>query len=52
MQVSLHVLGYAQRFEWRPVIIIPENGLIIRPDPGDVLRYLQREIRRSPGSDV
>ena len=38
----LHVLGYAERFEWSRVIVIPESGLIIRPDPGDVLRYLQR----------
>ncbi|HEY9878461.1 MAG TPA: hypothetical protein V6D29_08395 [Leptolyngbyaceae cyanobacterium] len=39
---SLHLLGYAERFEWSRVISIPENGLVIRPDPGDVLRYLQR----------
>ncbi|HEY9761297.1 MAG TPA: hypothetical protein V6D07_02165 [Trichocoleus sp.] len=39
---SLHILGYAERFEWSRVIDIPENGLVIRPDPGDVLRYLQR----------
>ncbi|HEY9881172.1 MAG TPA: hypothetical protein V6D29_22130 [Leptolyngbyaceae cyanobacterium] len=39
---SLHLLGYAERFEWSRVISIPENGLLVRPDPGDVLRYLQR----------
>jgi hypothetical protein len=39
---SLHHLGYAEQFEWSPVIDIPENGLFIQPDPGDVLRYLQR----------
>ena len=38
----LHLLGYAERIEWSRVIAIPENGLVIRPDPGDVLRYLQR----------
>lgn len=38
----LHVLGYADRIEWSQVIPIPDNGVIIRPDPGDVLRYLQR----------
>ncbi|HEY9876942.1 MAG TPA: hypothetical protein V6D29_00740 [Leptolyngbyaceae cyanobacterium] len=43
---SLHILGYAERFEWSRVIAIPENGVVIRPDPGDVLRYLQRY--RSP----
>jgi hypothetical protein len=39
---SLHHLGYAEQFEWSPVIEIPEGGLLVRPDPGDVLRYLQR----------
>ncbi|HEY9881053.1 MAG TPA: hypothetical protein V6D29_21515 [Leptolyngbyaceae cyanobacterium] len=39
---NLHLLGYAERFEWSRVISIPENGLVIRPDSGDVLRYLQR----------
>ncbi|HEY9878365.1 MAG TPA: hypothetical protein V6D29_07905 [Leptolyngbyaceae cyanobacterium] len=43
---SLHILGYAERFEWSRVITIPDNGVVIRPDPGDVLRYLQRH--RSP----
>ncbi|MBD2256288.1 hypothetical protein [Pseudanabaena sp. FACHB-2040] len=39
---SLHILGYAERIEWSRVIDIPENGLLIRPDPNDKLRYLQR----------
>jgi hypothetical protein len=39
---SLHHLGYAEQFEWSQVIDIPENDLFVRPDPGDVLRYLQR----------
>ncbi|MBD0269039.1 MAG: hypothetical protein ICV77_12190 [Cyanobacteria bacterium Co-bin8] len=39
---SLHHLGYAEQFEWSHVIEIPENGLFVQPDPGDVLRYLQR----------
>ncbi|HEY9762658.1 MAG TPA: hypothetical protein V6D07_09040 [Trichocoleus sp.] len=39
---SLHLLDYAERIEWSRVISIPENGLLIRPDSGDVLRYLQR----------
>lgn len=38
----LCVLGYAERIEWSRIIAIPENGIVIRPDPGDVLRYLQR----------
>ena len=44
----LHQLGYLDRFNWSHVIEIPENGLIIRPDPGDVLRYTQRAGRRPP----
>jgi hypothetical protein len=39
---TLHVLGYAERFEWSQAILIPENGVLIRPDSNDVLRYLQR----------
>ncbi|MBD2257704.1 hypothetical protein [Pseudanabaena sp. FACHB-2040] len=39
---SLHHLGYAEQFEWSHVVDIPEGGLLVRPDPGDVLRYLQR----------
>jgi hypothetical protein len=39
---SLHHLGYAEQFEWSHAIEIPEGGLLVRPDPGDVLRYLQR----------
>ena len=39
---SLQVLGYAEQFEWSRVIAIPKSGLVIQPDPDDVLRYLQR----------
>ncbi|GAB4156286.1 MAG: hypothetical protein Fur0046_36230 [Cyanobacteria bacterium J069] len=39
----LHQLRYAERFEWTLPVSAAENGVIIRPDPGDVLRYLQRE---------
>jgi hypothetical protein len=39
----LHLLGYLERLNWSHVIDIPENGLIIRPDLGDVLRYCQRD---------
>ncbi|GAB4161334.1 MAG: hypothetical protein Fur0046_40120 [Cyanobacteria bacterium J069] len=38
----LHLLHYAERIEWSRVVHLPENGLIVQPDPGDVLRYLQR----------
>ena len=43
----LHLLGYLERLNWSHVIKIPENGLIIRPDLGDILRYCQRD---RPGS--
>ena len=38
-----HKLRCIERIQWYPnPIVIPESGLIIRPDPEDVLRYLQR----------
>ena len=42
----LHLLGYLDRLVWLQPIPIPEAGLIIRPDPGDVLRYTQRDGHR------
>ncbi|MBD2230024.1 hypothetical protein H6G07_00355 [Phormidium tenue FACHB-1052] len=39
----LHLLGYLERVSWSHAIDIPANGLIIRPDAGDVLRYSQRD---------
>ena len=39
----LHLRGCIDRAEWnRQDIEVPEGGFLIRPDPGDVLRYLQR----------
>ena len=38
----LHLRGCIDRGEWSRDIEVPEGGLIIRPDPGDVLKYLQR----------
>ena len=43
----LHLRGCIDRGEWSREIEIPEGGLLIRPDPGDVLRYLQRYRRFS-----
>ena len=41
---TLHAQGCIDRLEWTPTAIaIPENGILIRRDPGDVLRYLQRD---------
>lgn len=39
----LHLLGYLKRVSWSHAIDIPANGLIIRPNAGDVLRYSQRD---------
>ena len=39
----LHLRGCIDRAEWsHHDIEVPEGGLLIRPDPGDMLRYLQR----------
>ena len=38
----LHIWGCIDRAEWSREIGIPEGGILIRPDEGDVLRYLQR----------
>ena len=38
----LHIQGCIDRGEWSRDIEVPEGGLIIRPDPDDVLKYLQR----------
>ena len=39
----LHILGYTERIVWSQPVQIPDDGLIIRPDPGNVLRYTQWE---------
>ncbi|MGJ3250051.1 MAG: hypothetical protein ACFE0J_02805 [Elainellaceae cyanobacterium] len=39
----LYVLGYAERFEWSRAIAIPDGGITIQRDQGDILRYLQRD---------
>ena len=38
----LHLRGCIDRDAWSRDVQIPEGVLVIRPDPGDVLRYLQR----------
>ena len=43
----LHLRGCIEHLEWSREIGIPEGGLLIRPDEGDVLRYLQRYRRFS-----
>lgn len=39
----LHVRGCIERIEWSHAIAVPDNGIIVRRDPGNVLRYLQRD---------
>ncbi|MEO0375293.1 MAG: hypothetical protein AAF329_11845 [Cyanobacteria bacterium P01_A01_bin.17] len=39
----LHLLGYFERIVWSQPVQLSEDGLLLRPDPGDVLRYAQRE---------
>ena len=39
----LYLLGYLDRLDWSDMVDIPENGIVIRPDPGDVLRYTERD---------
>jgi hypothetical protein len=39
----LHVRGCIDRLEWSQAVDLPENGLHIQPDPGEVLHYLERD---------
>ncbi|MGB3199256.1 MAG: hypothetical protein WBA99_00040 [Nodosilinea sp.] len=40
----LHLCNAIERIEWNPsAIALPATGVMIRPDPDDVLRYLQRD---------
>ncbi|GAB4437186.1 MAG: hypothetical protein OHK0035_25020 [Cyanobacteria bacterium J069] len=38
----LHLAHFAERIEWSRPVQVAENGILIRPDAGDVLRYMQR----------
>ncbi|GAB4151936.1 MAG: hypothetical protein Fur0046_31440 [Cyanobacteria bacterium J069] len=41
----LHLLHYAERFEWTRALQIPQNGIVINSRPSEVLRYLHRDSR-------
>jgi len=41
----LHLLHYAERFEWTRPLQLSENGIVINASPSDVLRYLHRASR-------
>ncbi len=38
----LHLLRYAEPFEWSRLFAVPETGLVILPEPGEVFSYLLR----------
>ncbi|MGJ3249502.1 MAG: hypothetical protein ACFE0J_00015 [Elainellaceae cyanobacterium] len=38
----LHVLGYVEQRLWSPLLHVPETGIIITPEQGDVMSYLIR----------
>ena len=38
----MQVLGYAEQFMWSREIEVPETGMVITPNQGEVLRYLVR----------
>ncbi len=39
---ALHLLRYAEPFEWSRLFAVPETGLVILPQPGEVFSYLLR----------
>jgi len=41
----LHLLHYAERFEWTRPLQVPQNGIVLNASPGEVLRYLHRDAR-------
>ena len=46
---QLHVLRYAEQFEWSRAIAVPETGILITPNQGEVLRYwVQWRVIRDP----
>lgn len=42
---QLHVLGYAERFRWNPIVAVPENGIYISPAEAQAYTFLMRELR-------
>jgi hypothetical protein len=38
----LHLLRYAEQLEWSHLVMIPESGILITPEQGEVLSYLLR----------
>lgn len=42
----LHLLQYAERLEWSRQFTIPESGILITPEQGEVFSLLLRDIDR------
>ncbi|MBE9065762.1 hypothetical protein IQ260_03750 [Leptolyngbya cf. ectocarpi LEGE 11479] len=40
----LHNLRYVETSQWSPLIEIPDNQLILRPEPDDVISMLVRRL--------
>jgi hypothetical protein len=38
----LHLLNYAERLEWSRLFTIPDSGILITPEQGEVFSYLLR----------
>lgn len=38
----LHLLNYAERLEWSRLFTIPNSGILITPEQGEVFSYLLR----------
>jgi hypothetical protein len=47
----LHLLRYAEQREWSRLVTIPESGILITPEQGEVFSYLVRywQIRGNEG---
>ncbi|WP_017301664.1 hypothetical protein [Nodosilinea nodulosa] len=39
----LHVLNYAEQATWNQLIAIPESGILITPEQGEVFSLLRRD---------
>ncbi|MGG6242243.1 hypothetical protein ACQ4N7_26815 [Nodosilinea sp. AN01ver1] len=42
----LHLLQYAERLEWSRQFTIPESGILITPEQGEVFSLLLRDLGR------
>lgn len=40
----LHNLRYVETSQWSPIIEVPDNRLILRPDPDEMISMLMRRL--------